>query len=145
MTNEENLEECQDRFDVLTETIEDDVQILHEKFKDVDSNQINLELRWNRLYAKLCWLLKEAEKDSDSSFSQAYTQACSNGYKNVSATEAKHLASGDVQYTVDKTFENDVFRLKKEVEAIVEALETRKYILKDLAALTIHNVKDTLI
>ena len=134
MDSEKKYERYKEEFDLMSSNVEETVLIADKKLDRVMIDQLGLQLKWEKLYAKVYALLDIAQAETEKEFGRAYTEATSDAYKTVSATDAKHIALYDDQYMDAKRFENKVFRLKKEVEAVVGVIESRKYILKDLTA-----------
>lgn len=142
---EKELKQHQQTFDLYESTIEEDFSIEHEKFRDVDARQLRLERNWNRLYGRVTALHQRAKYESEKAFSEAFVSASSNKRRIVNSTEAKQYATCDPNYADAKTIENKVYLLYKDLEAVCETLETRKYVLKDLVALTVIDAQNTLI
>ena len=134
MTINDRLKKYQKEFDYLSKGVEDEILLDNKQLDKVLIKQIDLQVKWNRLYAKVYSLHKECKLDSEAAFGQAYTDAVSDAYKSVSSTDAKHKALCNDSYIKTKQLENKVLRLEKEVEGFVDVIESRKYILKDLAA-----------
>jgi hypothetical protein len=131
---EEKLQSYKVEVEELSKNIETDIVFDDKKLEASLVNQIDLQFKWNRMYAKVYSLRKNASIESEAAFARAYTNAVSDAYKSVSSTDAKHYAMCDDDYISSKQLETKITRLKKEVEGIVDVLESRKYILKDLTA-----------
>jgi hypothetical protein len=145
MQNEERYEIYNQEFEDLNQDFYDRIELSGDVLEKAHITQIELQLKYGRLYARVCSLLKESEHESDISYSEAFSAAVGDSYKDVSATEAKHKAQSDKAYYQDKTFENKVYRLKKELESIVDTIESRKYTLKDLTALVLAGAENHII
>lgn len=130
----DRLKKYQTTYDKHISTVEDDVELQGKKLEKAMVGHIETQLKWNRLYSKVYALHQEAKTESESKFGRAYTDAVSDAYKSVSSTDAKHKAMCDDNYIKAKQLETRVVRLEKEIEGVIDVLESRKYILKDLAA-----------
>jgi len=133
----DRLKKLQDQFDIYEETLEDEVDLQGKILEKALASQTEMQLRWNRLYARVYALRQEAKMEADAAFGRAFTAATGDAYKSVSSTEAKHHAMCDDTYIRTKQREIKVVRLEKEVEGVVDVIESRKYILKDISATVI--------
>ena len=76
---------------------------------------------------------------SEYEYSKAFTTLVSDSRKIVNSTEAKNHALSTTEYQNAKFLENDIYIVRKEVEAINDILETRRFTLKDLTSLVVHD------
>lgn len=128
------LAACQKEYDLLSSTFLSDIKLQGKKLEPALSEQPKLQHDWILLGAALAWLYKEACNDADTAYGDAFILAQSDNYKSRNSTEAKWFAERDGGYNVAVRVKNKVFRLKKQVDGIIEVIESRKYILKDLTA-----------
>lgn len=142
---EERYEDLKEEFQVLDSGIEEQILLDNKRLDECLINQIPLQRKWERFFSKLLGLYMDSKTESERAFGQAYTEAISDSYKAISSTDAKHIAMCDEDYVEHKRFENKVFRLKRSAERIVDLIESRKYILKDLSANVINGTEKTIL
>ena len=145
MDYEKELKKYKKEYIQLYDRLEDEVLLQNKRLDNTLISQLNIQLDWVKLSAKISWLFKNAELETEEYFAIAYTDVMSNSAKILSATEARQYANCDNTYIKSKQFENDVYKLKKEVDGVVDIIETRKYIVKDLTAAIINDVSKTIL
>lgn len=145
MTNEERFEKYRDEFDSLNERYEDVILIDKKLLDEAEVTQLQLQLKYGKVYAKIAALFKDCELETEEAYSDAIVDALDDAYKDRTTTEAKHHAQRDKEYMKRKRFENKVFRLKKRAESMVDTIETRKYILKDITSAVLQGVEKHII
>lgn len=128
----DQLAEYQEEYDTLAQTIEADIDLVGSRLESALTKQCNIQRKWGSLGANLAGLHDEAKNISNTMYGDAFAHAQSNNYKSVNSTEAKWEAERDDDYNAAKTTELKIYRLRKEVEAVVGVIESRKYILKNL-------------
>lgn len=133
----DRLKKYQAEFDKYEAKLEDEVELQGKVLETALVDQISMQLKWNRLYAKVYALRQEAKMEAEAEFGRAFTSSTGNAYKSVSSTEAKHHAMCDDAYILAKQRETKVIRLEKEVEGVVDVIESRKYVLKDITSTVI--------
>ena len=133
----DRLKKYQTEFDNYESTLVDDVELDGKVLEKALVNQISIQLKWNRLYARVYALRQEAKMEAEAAFGRAFTVVTGNAYKSVSSTEAKHHATCDDEYIKAKQRETKVIRLEKEIEGVVDVIESRKYVLKDITSTVI--------
>jgi len=143
MDLEDRYNKIKKEFDKMVGGFEDEISIDHKVLKEGLKSQIDLQVKWERIYAKIYALNEAAKDETEVDFAVAYKESMSDSYKSLSSTDGKYYATCDPKYIDSKKFSNKVLRLKKEAEAYVDIVETRKYILKDITASMINSV-DTL-
>ena len=137
------LAKCQLTYDNLSKTIEKDIMLQGKTLEPALSEQPNMQRNWVLLGASLAWLYIEASNDADTAFGEAFILAQSDNYKSRNSTEAKWYAERDNDYNKAVRQKNKIFRLKKEVDGILDVIESRKYVLKDLTASIINQLNNT--
>ncbi|MCK4500546.1 hypothetical protein KAU11_08605 [Candidatus Babeliales bacterium] len=137
------LAACQKEYDLLSVTIENDIKLQGKTLEPALSEQPNMQRNWVLLGAALAWLYAEACNDADTAYGDAFTNAQSDSYKSRNSTEAKWFAERDNGYNDAVRIKNKVFRLKKQVDGILDVIESRKYVLKDLTASIINQQNNT--
>lgn len=142
---EDRYEELKEEFEVLDTGIEEQILLSNKRLDECLINQIPLQRKWERFFSKLLGLYLDAKTETERAYAMAYTEAISDSYKAVSSTDAKHIAMCDDEYIKYKRFENKTYRLKRSAEKIVDLLESRKYILKDLSANVINGTDKTIL
>lgn len=117
--------------DVYEKTIED-VKIDGSRLKEALANQIELMIKWETLLARAKTLVSIAEDGTENSYSDAITAVLQDSFKKYSITEAKEVARCDKTYRSWKRTSIDVNSLYNEVKAILEVVQSRKYILNNI-------------
>lgn len=100
-------------------------------------SQIELQMTWNKFLGTVSWLLKQAKDEEDVLYAIAFRDAKLHSNVSLSASELKFFAESDMDYQDMKQVTTAVMRLKYTIQANVDAIESRKYILKDLVSLLI--------
>lgn len=137
------LDKCQVTYDNLSKTIEKDIMLQGKTLEPALSEQPNMQRNWILLGATLAWLHIEASNDADTAFGEAFILSQSDNYKSRNSTEAKWYAEQDDDFNKAVRLKNKIFRLKKEVDGILDVIESRKYVLKDLTASIINQLNNT--
>lgn len=117
--------------DVYEKTIED-VKIDGSRLKEALANQIELMIKWETLLARAKTLVSIAEDGTENSYSDAITAVLQDSFKKYSITEAKEVARCDKTYRSWKKTSIDVNSLYNEIKAILEVVQSRKYILNNI-------------
>lgn len=139
------LKLLEDEYQTLSANIESQVQLEHKNLDTTMKDQINMQVKWERFFARVIAAYEQAKDDSEYEFANAYKIAVSDSYKDMSSTDAKFIAGCDSVYRDAKKLENKFYKLKKEVEAVCSVIETRKYVLKDMTASIIHGVNKVIL
>lgn len=116
--------------------------------KNLDSamtEQIIFQQTWEDLVAEISTIHNSAESRAEHKFSYAFKQAMNDKHRDLNATECKHIANSDSDYVKYKEIENRAYGYKKRAEGKLNLIESRKYILKDLAALVINGLEKHII
>lgn len=117
--------------DVYEKTIED-VKIDGSRLKEALANQIELMIKWETLLARAKTLVSIAEDGTENSYSDAITAVLQDSFKKYSITEAKEVARCNKTYRSWKKTSIDVNSLYNEIKAILEVVQSRKYILNNI-------------
>lgn len=139
------LADCQKEYDTLAVNLKTNVLLSGKRLEPALSEHTPMQLSWGLLGARLSGMHEQAKNVSSTLYGDAFTFAQSNNYKSVNSTEAKWAAEADDDYNKAKTIELKIYRLRKEVEAVIDVIESRKYILKDLTASIINAVDSKLL
>ena len=111
------------------------------QIKDCLMEQIEIEVIWQDVVADASDLYYEAEHNAETIFSRKFNEANKNAQAILTASELKHEANADVDYSEAKKLQNKAYGLKKRAEGMLKTVETRKYILKDMSALIINGTE----
>lgn len=136
------LGKYQEVYDILVTTAEEELRLGGKRLDEALIPQPELQRKWGDLAAGVSWLYEEAKNNMSTAFGDAYKQAQGDNYKSISSTDAKWYAERDDDYNDTVNTKNKVFRLKKSVDNVVDVIESRKYILKDLTASVISQVNN---
>lgn len=124
---EEQVEEDLERVDIRDTVIADSLR-----------NQIELQLTWEELYVEVNYVCQALEDQCEEMFSIASKELLSDSYKKLNVTEAKLYAQSDAEYVKTKRVKNRADTLRAKVNVIVEALKTRRWILKSICDVLEH-------
>lgn len=119
-------------------TIQQELSIKNKRINDCLSDQIDLQFFWENLVAQLNAFYDASCTYSAECYSNAYRLEITGKHKIVSTTDAKIFADSNADYLDAKRIENTFLRLKKQAESVLEAVNCRKYSLKNLSDLVIH-------
>ena len=135
-----NFIDIKNEYEFLKEKVEQETEkdeslipLSNSMLSDSLKNQIELQLRWERIYSKINWISKESETLFETYFSESYYKVMTEDNRKWSTTDAKLIAARDVDYINAKKLYNKIEALKREVLGILNVLESRKYILKDFS------------
>jgi hypothetical protein len=137
------LEELEVLRDFIVEEVGNAKQELDLNNKTLDSclkDQVELEYKWEEIYTQVLSLYRTIEQETESAYSLAYNKAISDAYKNVSATEAKHIATADTKYQIALTKMNVVSGMKDKVDSMSRLLTRRGFSLKGITESVIAGV-----
>lgn len=126
------LDDLYKEFDDKCEETLPNVPIHDLRLKEALSNQVELQLIWERLYAKVKQFHDVSQNLAEEALSDAINAALTDNYKKVSITEAKELAKKDSVYRKNRRLEIDSSSLLLEIKAILETITSRKYILNNI-------------
>ena len=142
---EQLLKLLESEYKKLSTNVEAEIMLSNKQLDSALTEQIKIQIRWERLSAKVASGYSLSKDNAEYEFAKAYTNAISDAYKDLSSTDAKFIAGCDVNYADAKKLENNYYRLRKEVEAVVDTIESRKYVLKDLTSSIINEVSKTIL
>lgn len=146
------LEELKTRIDSLTTRVEAsqleaepqivlDNHLLDECLK----NQVLLQLEWEQFMGLAAGLENESEALKDQYHSYAFVQAHSQSKRVLNSTDAKRYADVNNDYVDAVKVYNKIYRLRKEIEAILNAVNTRKFVLNNMTNAAIHGINKSIL
>lgn len=94
--------------------------------------QVALQMKYDEIYRTACWLVNEMETECESKFSIAFSNLLNNSQKALGVTEAKQYALSDKDYVDARRILSSAKYVKGKVEGTMDALTTRKYVLKNM-------------
>lgn len=124
---------------VNTESKEDEkfFEIDNEILKTALTDQVRLHLKWENILSSVNKLYYESETYMEAAYSLSFNEVLSNSNVDYTTTEAKILAQKDENYITVRLLYNRLMVLKKESESFLKALDTRKWILKNITDLVV--------
>lgn len=139
----EQLADCQKEYDNLAVSYDVDMNITGKRLEPALSEQIPIQRLWGLLGARVAGLHEESKNMSLTRYGEAFVFAQSNNYKSVNSTEAKWAAEADDDYNTAKKIELKIYRLRKEVDAALDVIESKKYVLKDLTKVILNALSNS--
>lgn len=118
-------------------SIKPQLYLENKKIKDSLVVQVNLCYHIGILCANTKALLEECEQESAAQFSSAIKRLIMNSHVKLNSTELKLLAEADEKYIAAKLREIRVRRIKDTAYAVRDTVDSRKYILNNLAKLLV--------
>lgn len=148
-----------DRFQFLTDRVNDLDELVEEQYnKDseqidvqnqrlgvVSKNQLKLQLEWYDILRTAQFILSEIDDELDRQFSLAFIELMEDHSKQLSTTEGKIYANSTREVVETKKLKNRAVEVKDRIDGVVEAINTRKYIIKNLTDMLTHGHEDYLI
>lgn len=130
---DEKVKKLKDEFETLYKETEKDIILEHKILKDCLNNQVELQLHYERLKARADYYEKEAEATKDQYHSYAYGQVMKSSQKLMTGTDAKKFADCDKDYIAAVKVYNKTYKVRKEIDAVLNTVTARQYILKHVA------------
>jgi ElaB/YqjD/DUF883 family membrane-anchored ribosome-binding protein len=120
-------------------------KIDNEILKNALTDQVRLHHKWEHLLSGSRNIFYEAETYMEAAYSKALSDVLSNSNVDYTTTEAKILAQKDSNYVEVRLLYNRISNVKKDAESVLRALETRKWILKNITDLVVQGVDNHII
>lgn len=108
------------------------IDVSNSVLSDALKEQIPLQLRWEEIYNEFKSLQEQIEDETNRMFSLAFKQLNTNSYKQLNYNEAKLYAESDDDYVEYKRLLSRMNVVKAKCYSIVESINSRKYVLKNL-------------
>lgn len=99
--------------------------------------QVKLHSVWANFQSKINYLYALAETNEENYFAIAFNDIVRTSPVKLTATEVKIMVNTDMDYLDARKVLNKVYRYKSQVSDIVNLIESRKYILKDMTNLIV--------
>ena len=139
------LEELEVRLKTVIEESEDIIEVWDVRLNTALKNQVRLEHKWNPLKADVMKLLARAKFVEETELNNGITSAMKDNYRSSSITEAKELGKSSLEYRKAKRLVIEVTDMLEEVNAYVETITSRRYVLNNITNATIASVENSLI
>lgn len=124
----------------VDEQVKADEQYFHLKnsvLKEALTVSVNLHLRWVRKQAEVNISLKSAKQQKDEAFSKALRDVKKDSHIDYGSTEAKIIAEANQSYIDFLIAYNKLSVLSDEVKGILDVVNSRRWILKNLVDLVV--------
>jgi len=112
--------------------------ISNKEIKDCLIEQVNLQSEWEDIVSFISSVYHRAEFEAEIIFSEKYNFVNKNANAILTTSELRHEANADIDYCNAKKLQNKAYGLKKRADGMLKTIETRKYVLKDMAGLIIN-------
>ena len=142
---ERNIDQARADYEAMAVDIETEVLLDDLKLTDAHKKQVRLQVTWEMFCSEVKFIVDQTKVNSEKCFAEAYRDAIGDNHKMYSSTDAKNIALCNEHFIEAKETENKALRLKRDVEAIISAIETRKYSLKDITASVINEAANYII
>lgn len=136
---QDRYEDAQGLLDEVRESFESELEEDMQRIDIQDSvlsnalkEQIELQIKYEDFWKTADFLVNELGTECDRMFAIAFKELMSDSYKKLTPTEAKSYAQSDADYVDYKRLYNDAKYLKGRIETIVDALRTRRFLLKNI-------------
>lgn len=110
---------------------EKDIPLVHKILKECLSNQVDLQLCFEKLMGRASYLEKLGEDLKEQWHGHAYTTIMAKSQRVMSSTDAKKFADCETQYIQATKAYNQAYKTRKEIEAVLNTITARKYLLHD--------------
>lgn len=142
---ENELNKLSQQLDDAYEKSEPLILIEDVRLNDALKTQLQLQLLWENITKKLCWLYDVAEEHTETAYAEAFKNEMKNTYVDVSTTEGREYAKANPAYRDARKLMIEVRHVRDEAKGILETVISRKYILNNLTNAKVASVdKDIL-
>lgn len=130
MTTElDNLEKDIER---LYDETKDSILIKDRLLDDCLGEQVTLQVKWERMVGRAKRIYAEAKRKSETTYAIAYRTHLEGSRRSLSTTDAKFFAEGTTDYVDARKAEIRAYGALEEAEAVLKAVTSRQFALKDL-------------
>lgn len=102
------------------------------RLKESLANQIEIMIQWECMYSEVRHMHEVILNEEEESYSDAVKTELSDSFKKQTITEAKEFAKCNKRFREWKRIRLDISNLMNEVKAILEVVQSRKYILNNI-------------
>lgn len=125
--------------------LEPKLELEHEIIKDAITQQLKLQIEWEKHLAFVNASFYETEVYMESAYSKAVENNLTNKNIDYSISEAKIIAQHDRNYIDVKLLYNRLLVVKREVEGVLKTVDSRKWLLKSLTDLILQGSESEII
>lgn len=149
MSNEQlyldSLADIENKYRALYDSSIEIIGLDNTRLIDSLKNQVDLQLRWASLLARVNYLYYSIENDVETSYAEAISRELRDSYKSTTITEAREFAKCDAQYKVFKRLMNETKLIKDEISGVLDTVNSRKYILNNISNSVVGGVEGHII